>query len=89
MSDIFLLVTNHKPFLRIFSSKKGTLHDTVNRLKRLLTIILNYGFRIKYQSTNKIGQADAFSKLMDIFSQRTGRNSYCLIINKTGNHNNF
>ena len=60
----FTLLTDHKPLLAIFGSKKGIPAYTANRLQRWATILLAYDFNIKYQSTHSIGQADALSRLI-------------------------
>ena len=60
----FTLLTDHKPLLAIFGSKKGIPTYTANRLQRWATMLLNYDFKIKYQSTTTIGQADALSRLI-------------------------
>ena len=60
----FTLLTDHKPLLAIFGSKKGIPIYTANRLQRWATILLGYDFNIKYRSTDKIGQADALSRLI-------------------------
>ena len=59
----FTLVTDHKPLVSIFGSKKGIPVYTANRLQRWATTLLDYDFSIKYLSTNSIGHADALSKL--------------------------
>ena len=65
----FILVTDHKPLISIFGSKKGIPVCTANRLQRWATTVLGYNFTIKYLSTDNIGHADALSRL--ISSQRT------------------
>ncbi|MGL4493855.1 MAG: RNase H-like domain-containing protein, partial [Tannerellaceae bacterium] len=60
----FTLITDHKPLLAIFGSKKGIPVCTANRLQRWATTLLGYDFTIKYNSTTSIGQADALSRLI-------------------------
>ncbi|EYB85899.1 hypothetical protein Y032_0289g1517 [Ancylostoma ceylanicum] len=60
----FTLLTDHKPLLAIFGSKKGIPVYTANRLQRWATILLGYDFSIQYRSTTSIGQADALSRLI-------------------------
>ena len=64
----FTILTDHKPLLSIFGSKKGIPVYTANRLQRWAIMLLGYDFSIKYQSTESIGQADALSRLIE--SQR-------------------
>ena len=64
----FSLITDHKPLISIFGSKKGIPVCTANRLQRWATTLLGYNFKIRYLSTDKIGHADALSRL--ISSQR-------------------
>ncbi|CAH8624689.1 unnamed protein product [Dicrocoelium dendriticum] len=61
----FKLLTDHKPLLAIFGSKKGIPAYTANRLQRWALTLLGYDFEIRYQSTNSLGQADALSRLID------------------------
>ena len=60
----FTLITDHKPLISIFGSKKGIPVYTANRLQRWATMLLDYNFSIKYQPGSKTGQADALSKLI-------------------------
>ncbi|XP_029142978.1 uncharacterized protein K02A2.6-like, partial [Protobothrops mucrosquamatus] len=60
----FTLLTDHKPLLAIFGSKKGIPVYTANRLQRWALILLGYDFEIRYQSTTSFGQADALSRLI-------------------------
>ncbi|CAI2730550.1 unnamed protein product [Schistosoma spindalis] len=62
----FTLLTDHKPLIAIFGSKKGIPVYTANRLQRWATMLLSYDFNTKYQSTNNIGQADALSRLIGV-----------------------
>lgn len=63
----FQLLTDHKPLLAIFGSKKGIPVYSANRLMRWATILLGYNFELKHVSTSKFGQADALSRLMQDF----------------------
>ncbi|CAH8538525.1 unnamed protein product [Schistosoma rodhaini] len=60
----FTLLTDHKPLLAIFGSKKGIPVYTASRLQRWGTTLLGYDFKIKYQPTTDFGQADALSRLI-------------------------
>ena len=61
----FQLLTDHKPLLAIFGSKKGIPVYSANRLQRWATTLLNYDFSITFQSSTNIGQADALSRLIN------------------------
>ncbi|BHF79495.1 hypothetical protein SprV_0702261500 [Sparganum proliferum] len=60
----FTLLTDHKPFLSIFGSKKGIPVYSASRLQRWATILLGYDFDIRYCRTTDFGQADALSRLI-------------------------
>ena len=60
----FTLLTDHKPLLAVFGSKKGIPVYTANRLQRWATTLLAYNFSIEYLSTTSFGQADALSRLI-------------------------
>ncbi|KFD58860.1 hypothetical protein M514_00023, partial [Trichuris suis] len=61
----FTLLTDHKPLVAVFGSKKGVPMYTANRLERWATTLLGYDFTIEYHSTENFGQADALSRLVD------------------------
>lgn len=61
----FLLQTDHAPLLRIFGSKKGIPVYTANRLQRFALQLLLYDFKIVYISTDKFGDADVLSRLIN------------------------
>ncbi|XP_055714246.1 uncharacterized protein K02A2.6-like [Phlebotomus papatasi] len=60
----FTLLTDHKPLVSIFGSKKGIPIHTANRLQRWALILLGYDFTIKYTSTTSFGHADVLSRLI-------------------------
>ncbi|KAF7248428.1 hypothetical protein EG68_09982 [Paragonimus skrjabini miyazakii] len=64
----FNLVTDHKPLLAMFGSKKGILVYTANRLQRWAAVLLGYNFAVGYASTDTIGQADALSRSINSHS---------------------
>ncbi|XP_055632846.1 uncharacterized protein K02A2.6-like [Toxorhynchites rutilus septentrionalis] len=61
----FRLQTDHAPLLRIFGSKKGIPIYTANRLQRWALSLLSYDFSIKYIQSDKFGNADVLSRLID------------------------
>ena len=61
----FTLLTNHKPLLATFGSKKDIPVYAANRLQRWATTLLGYDFQIQYKSTSNIGQADALSRFIN------------------------
>uniref|UniRef100_A0A7I4Z2W7 RNA-directed DNA polymerase n=1 Tax=Haemonchus contortus TaxID=6289 RepID=A0A7I4Z2W7_HAECO len=60
----FKLLTDHKPLLAIFGSKKGVPVYTANRLQRWALIVKKYDFTIEYRSTTNFGQTYALSRLI-------------------------
>lgn len=58
------LVTDHKPLLAIFGSKKGIPVHSASRLQRWAITLLAYDFDIQYTSTTEIGHADVLSRLI-------------------------
>ncbi|XP_055615106.1 uncharacterized protein K02A2.6-like [Toxorhynchites rutilus septentrionalis] len=61
----FQLQTDHAPLLRIFGSKKGIPVYTANRLQRWALTLLNYDFSMEYVPTDKFGNADVLSRLIN------------------------
>nr|VZI52304.1 unnamed protein product [Spirometra erinaceieuropaei] len=60
----FTLLTDHKPLLSVFGSKKGIRVHSASRLQRWATILLGYDFDIRYCRTTDLGQADALTRLI-------------------------
>ncbi|XP_058456706.1 uncharacterized protein LOC131434073 [Malaya genurostris] len=60
----FLLQTD-APLLRIFGSKKGIPVYTANQLQRFALTLLLYDFTIEYVPTDKFGNTDVLSRLIN------------------------
>ncbi|GBP06580.1 Uncharacterized protein K02A2.6 [Eumeta japonica] len=60
----FTLMTDHKPLLTIFGSKKGIPTHTANRLQRWALVLMGYDFQIEYVKTNEFGNVDVLSRLI-------------------------
>ena len=65
----FILLTDHKPLVAIFGSKKGIPVYSASRLQRWATILLGYDFEIRFRRTEEHGQADALSRLIGAHHQ--------------------
>ena len=59
----FILVTDHKPLLNIFSPHKATPALAANRLARWAVTLSQYDYSIEYRQSSKHGNADALSRL--------------------------
>ena len=59
----FQLVTDHKPLVTIFGSKKGVPTIIASRLQRWSIILSAYTYEIVYKPTAKHGNADGLSRL--------------------------
>ncbi|XP_055350040.1 uncharacterized protein K02A2.6-like [Paramacrobiotus metropolitanus] len=59
----FVLLTDHKPLVTVFGSKKGVPVVTANRLQQWAIVLMGYTFRIEYRRTSDFGQADGLSRL--------------------------
>ena len=68
----FKLLTDHKPLVSIFGSKKGISSHAANRLQRWELALLAYDFTIEYRNTTKFGLVDALSKV--ISTKRNSKN---------------
>lgn len=62
----FILITDYKPLVSIFSSKKDIPVYRTNCLQGWVTMLLDYNFFIKYQSSKNTGQAEALSRLISL-----------------------
>ncbi|KAA3681810.1 uncharacterized protein DEA37_0004819 [Paragonimus westermani] len=58
------LLTDHKPLLSVFGSKKVIPVYSAKRLQRWATILLGYDFSIDYRRTEDFGQTDGLSRLI-------------------------
>jgi hypothetical protein len=59
----FLLVTDHKPLLTIFSPHKGISVTTANRLQRWALLLSGYNYSIIYKPSECHSNADSLSRL--------------------------
>ncbi|XP_039292569.1 uncharacterized protein K02A2.6-like [Nilaparvata lugens] len=59
----FTLLTDHKPLLSIFGSKKGLPVYAASRLQRYALFLTNYDFNIKYITSRANANADCLSRL--------------------------
>ncbi|BHF71201.1 hypothetical protein SprV_0401425600 [Sparganum proliferum] len=60
----FTLLTDDKPLLSIFGSKKGIPVYSASRFQPMATILLGYDFYVRYCRTTDFGQTDAISRLI-------------------------
>lgn len=69
----FVLQTDHRPLLVLFKTSKTKELDTrtANRLRRWALRLIGYDFEIEYINTEKFGQADALSRLIQETRQDT------------------
>ncbi|XP_055338681.1 uncharacterized protein K02A2.6-like [Paramacrobiotus metropolitanus] len=68
----FTLLTDHKPLLNVFGSRKGIPVITANRLQRWALLLMGYTFSIQYCRTEEFGQADGLSRLPMHSTQLSG-----------------
>ncbi|XP_062537764.1 uncharacterized protein K02A2.6-like [Armigeres subalbatus] len=61
----FRLQTDHAPLVRIFGSRKGIPVYTASRLQRYALTLLLYDFIIEHVPTDKFGNADVLSRLIN------------------------
>ena len=59
----FILVTDHKPLLALFSPTSGTPAMAANRLARWALMLSQYDYSIEYRRSTEHGNADALSRL--------------------------
>jgi hypothetical protein len=60
----FTLLTDHRPLLSIFGSRKGVPVHSANRLQRWAAALLGYDFKIEYRKSTNFCQAVALSRLI-------------------------
>lgn len=72
----FILVTDHKPLLNIFSPEKATPALAANRLARWALTLSQYDYTIEYRQSAKHGNAVALSRLPEgpdiVFDRKEG-----------------
>uniref|UniRef100_A0A914CIN6 RNA-directed DNA polymerase n=1 Tax=Acrobeloides nanus TaxID=290746 RepID=A0A914CIN6_9BILA len=61
----FILVSDHKPLLQIFGSKKGIPVYAAKRLTRWCITLLGYDFKMEFKNTAELGIADTLSRLIN------------------------
>ena len=59
----FCLITDHKPLLMIFHLAKGIPETAASSLQRWAIVLSAYNYEVKYQPSEKHGNADALSCL--------------------------
>ena len=59
----FIVVTDHKPLVSLFSPNKATPALAANRLARWALTLSQYDYLIEYRQSTKHGNADALSRL--------------------------
>ncbi|XP_048828016.1 uncharacterized protein K02A2.6-like [Brienomyrus brachyistius] len=77
----FLLVTDHKPLLKILGPKTGVPTLAAARMQRWALILAAYTYEIQYKRSEQHGNADALSRLpvkpsMDVVSNPVYRVAY-------------
>ena len=63
MGRKFCLITDHKPLLTIFHPAKWIPEMAASRLQLWAIILSAYNYEVKYQPSDKHGNADALSHL--------------------------
>ena len=59
----FIVVTDHKPLISLFSPNKATPALAANRLARWALTLSQYDYLVEYRQSTKHGNADALSRL--------------------------
>ena len=62
-NDKFVLVTDHKPLVKLFGEHEGIPVTTSARISRWALRLSAYNYTIQYKSTSQIGHADGLSRL--------------------------
>ena len=60
---LFNIITDHKPLLSIFHPAKGVPEMVASRLQRWAITLSSYNYEVKFQNSEKHGNADALSRL--------------------------
>lgn len=59
----FILYTDHKPLVQIFSQDKGLPHMSAMRMQHYAIFLQGFRYNIKYKRSEENANADAFSRL--------------------------
>ncbi|XP_043220647.1 uncharacterized protein LOC122381027 isoform X3 [Amphibalanus amphitrite] len=62
-NDKFILVTDHKPLVKLFGEHEGIPATASARISRWALRLSAYNYTIQYRSTTQIGHADGLSRL--------------------------
>lgn len=73
----FILITDHKPLVTLFSPNKQLPTMTAHRIQRWAIILMAYQFEIKYRRSSEHGNADALSRLPIGPDPEFDKNEYC------------
>ena len=66
----FVLVTDHKPLIKLFGENSCMPEMTSARIKRWALKLSQYNYSIRFKSTHDIGHADGLSRMRQPLAQR-------------------